>query len=66
MTAYAVEIVDDFWQVRTGPESLVPVRNGGQPVSRFAAGWRAVTLYAGFGPVSLRMRDRPGKDACIG
>ena len=53
MTAYAVEIVDDFWQVRTGPESLVPVRNGGQPVSRFAAGWRAVTLYAGFGPVSL-------------
>ena len=66
MTAYAVGFVNDLWQVRTGPESLVPVRNGGHPVSSFAAGWLALTLYAGFAPVLLRMRDRPGKDACIG
>ena len=53
MTAYAVEFVNDLWQVRTGPESLEPVRNGGHPVSSFAAGWRAVMVYAGFAPVLL-------------
>ena len=53
MTAYAVEFIDDLWQVRTGPDSLAPVRNGGHPVSGFAGGWRALTVYAGFAPVFL-------------
>ena len=53
MAILAVEQHDGVFQVRLGPERLAPLRNGGQPVGEFAAGWAPRFVYDGFAPLFL-------------